>query len=177
MFSANVIIDQTARIMLCPTTITQLDWVIEMERHKDNADFVYQWSYETHKEALNDAAIGHYVIKCRNTGNLIGYVILDDLHNASASINLRRLVIGDKGQGYGRETLKLIKSLAFNQLHANRLWLDVAVDNEIARALYASVGFIQEGILRESYLRHGQYISEVIMSVLAREFEVESATV
>lgn len=55
-------------------------------------------------------------------------------------------------------------------VNANRLWLDVVESNERARSLYASVGFTEEGVLRESLRRDEGFASLVLMSILASEF-------
>lgn len=101
----------------------------------------------------------------------MGYVILDDVLNTSHTINLRRIVITQKGQGIGKIVLELIKELAFKELNAHRLWLDVFTDNEKAYQMYLKSGFKQEGLLRESYLRKGQYTSQYIMSILKTEWK------
>ena len=94
------------------------------------------------------------------------------LKNPNHKIELKRLIITDKGKGYGKETLRLIKSLTFGQLGAHRLWLDVRSNNPRAKHVYESEGFVVEGILRESVYSDGQYLSLSVMSVLENEFKV-----
>ena len=64
------------------------------------------------------------------------------------SLEFRRIVITDKGKGYGRESLRLIKKMAFEELSAHRLWLDVKDHNLRARHVYEAEGFMVEGVLR-----------------------------
>jgi RimJ/RimL family protein N-acetyltransferase len=66
--------------------------------------------------------------------------------------------------------LRLIKNLAFEQLHAHRLWLDVKDFNYIARRLYEKEGFIVEGILRECIKVGDRFESLVLMSTLQSEY-------
>lgn len=147
-----------------------LSLVLEAEQHPENAMYVYQWSKEEHLSSLTNPNIRHYVIINKETQSLVGYVILDDVLNSSSSINLRRIVITKKGAGIGKVTLELIKEIAFKELNAHRLWLDVFTDNEKAYELYLKSGFKQEGLLRESYLRNGRYASQYIMAILASEY-------
>ena len=79
-------------------------------------------------------------------------------------------MISSKGKGFGRESLKLIKMIAFEELKAHRLWLDVREKNERAQNLYKSEGFIEEGILRECILHEGVYESLIMMSILESEY-------
>ena len=100
-----------------------------------------------------------------------GYVILKGLSTAARSIELARMVAADPGRGLGKTMLRAIIQLAFGELGANRLWLDVFDDNERARRAYRAVGFVEEGILREAALRiDGRNGSLVIMSILASEY-------
>jgi RimJ/RimL family protein N-acetyltransferase len=58
----------------------------------------------------------------------------------------------------------------FRHHGAHRLWLDVFVTNTRARRLYASLGFREEGLLRDAILRDGEFHSQVLMSLLEHEY-------
>lgn len=158
------------QITLSKTQSNELDFVINAERHPDNCNYVYQWSHAEHLQALSNPGQAHYIIKLADSGEMVGYVILDEVQNTSHSINLRRLVVTKKGLGIGAKALKAIQQIAFTQLNAHRLWLDVFTDNQMAYQLYKKVGFVEEGKLRESYLRNGTYASQYIMAILKSEY-------
>jgi diamine N-acetyltransferase len=80
-------------------------------------------------------------------------------------------VITEKGRGYGKGTVKLVKRLAFENYKAHRLWLDVKEQNHRARTVYKSAGFTVEGILRECLSSVNGYESLVVMSILEREYD------
>ncbi len=155
-------------ITLRKTTLSDLEFVRNAESHPENCDFVYQWSYAEHEAALHNSNLAHYIILYNEVPS--GYIILDDLINPSHSINLRRLVVVKKGFGIGKICLELIKEIVFCQLDAHRLWLDVFCDNFYAYQLYQKSGFRQEGVLQESYLRNGVYVSQFIMAILKDEY-------
>lgn len=155
-------------IRLRRTTIDDLSFVCQAESHPDNCNFVYQWKMYEHEDALNNPNFAHYIMLHNNEPS--GYIILDDVLNSSRSINLRRLVVTQKGLGIGKQALELIKDIAFNQLNAHRVWLDVFYDNLTAYQLYKKVGFREEGLLRESYLRNGIHVSQYIMAILKQEY-------
>jgi diamine N-acetyltransferase len=48
------------------------------------------------------------------------------------------------------------------------------VQNERARRAYAAVGFVEEGTLRDALLTNGVYESLVVMSILDREWPLET---
>ncbi len=158
-------------IYIRKTEPKDIPFVITAERHPENSPYVYQWSDEEHLLALTSSNLKHYVIADKTTEALAGYVILDDVLNTSHSINLRRIVITQKGQGIGKIVLELIKEVVFKELNAHRLWLDVFTDNKKAYQIYSKSGFKEEGLLRESYLRNGEYASQHIMSILKTEWK------
>ena len=158
------------RIGIRNTGPEDLAFVTQAERHPDNCNFVGQWTDEEHLAALDDPNIAHLIIYTIADERRIGYMILPGLTGRYRSLNLKRLVVTEKGQGYGREALKLVKKLAFEELKMHRLWLDVITSNESARHLYRSEGFTQEGITRESFKVGEQYVSQAIMSILEQEY-------
>jgi len=52
----------------------------------------------------------------------------------------------------------------------HRVFLSVREDNTAALGLYEKIGFIREGIMRDSIYKDGKYISLIIMSILEEEF-------
>jgi len=158
-------------IIIRNTQENDLDFVINSEHEPDNAQYVGQWTKEQHKNALFNEDILHLIVERKNTNIPIGYVIMVGLENRNNSIEFRRIVISDKGKGFGKETLKLIKEIAFEQLKAHRLWLDVRCKNNKAQTLYKSQGFIEEGILRDAIIYNGNYESLIVMSILENEYK------
>jgi RimJ/RimL family protein N-acetyltransferase len=75
--------------------------------------------------------------------------------------------------------VRLLKQMAFRDLHAHRFWLDVKLLNTRALKLYASEGFVEEGRLRESVRVRSDgadgYDSLVVMSLLDREYQARVA--
>ena len=55
-----------------------------------------------------------------------------------------------RARAWAARCVRLLKQMAFRDLHAHRFWLDVKSLNTRALALYASEGFVEEGRLRES---------------------------
>ncbi|MDF2886391.1 MAG: family N-acetyltransferase [Lacrimispora sp.] len=157
-------------IILKNTQENDLDFVVECEHRPDNAQYVGQWTKEQHRVSMSQEDILHLSMVEASTNKLVGYVILAGITNPNHNMEFRRIVISDKGHGFGRETLKLIKKIAFEQLNAHRLWLDVRYKNHKAQRLYKSEGFVEEGILRECILYNNSYESLIVMSILKSEY-------
>jgi AcrR family transcriptional regulator len=68
------------------------------------------------------------------------------------------------------QELNEILEIAFLQLGMNRVWLRVIETNTKAINLYKKVGFVQEGTCRDESLRKGQFVNQIQMSILAKEW-------
>lgn len=167
-------------ITLCPTQITDLDYVLNAEHSPENTPYVSSWSREQHIEALMNPDSSHFTVVSDTASQVesrVGYTILQGLTNPNKNIELMRLVITQKGQGYGRGAIELIKEMAFNKYYAHRLWLDVKDFNYRAQSLYRSVGFVLEGTLRECLKTNNGYESLQIMSILDREYQAQPVSI
>jgi len=83
------------------------------------------------------------------------------------------IMLGEKskwGKGYAPEAGRLIIDYGFKQLAMHRIYLHVYSHNKRAQRAYEKLGFIPEGILRESYFRDGRYYDTIIMAILASEW-------
>ncbi len=152
------------------TTPADLAFVLAAESAPDNRPFIKQWTWQEHEAALQQRDWLHMIIEREADATAMGYTILAGLANPNRSIELRRLVLLDKGKGYGRQVLRMLKQRAFLEWGAHRLWLDVVENNIRARALYESEGFVIDGILRECLQTADGFESLVIMSMLRDEY-------
>ncbi len=117
------------------TRAEDLDFVLRAEGDAENRRFVWQWTRAEHAAALASEDTAHFIIETEADERPVGYVILTGLANpySSASVELKRMVVTEKGRGYGRQALRLVQRLAFAERGAHRLWLDV-VDHNVRAA-------------------------------------------
>lgn len=164
------VIEKSNGLVLRYTEEKDLDYIINAEKEPENLPYVGQWTREQHLRALSDEDVLHIVLE-DNQNTKIGYAIIAGIQNPNKSIELKRIVVTKKGEGFGRIFLRLIKRLLFNQLNAHRLWLDVRDYNIRAKSLYKAEGFIEEGLIRECIYYNEKYISLIVMSILEEEFQ------
>jgi RimJ/RimL family protein N-acetyltransferase len=157
-------------VRLRPTTLADLVFVLETERDPDNARFILPWTREQHLGALADPDVAHRIIEHGSPGDRVGFVLLLGLTSLHGSLEFRRIVVTAKGRGLGRAAVRAVKQFAFVGHQAHRLWLDVKEFNARARHLYASEGFVQEGVLRECLRGESGFDSLVVLSMLASEY-------
>ncbi|HLL18055.1 MAG TPA: GNAT family protein [Rubrivivax sp.] len=171
-----------AMLSLRPTVLSDLDFVISVETDQRNLPFITPWERTQHEGAVRFPDFRHFIVQAGAAGQGDGFVILQGCRNPHGSVELKRLVLQTKGQGLGRQCVRLLKRMAFRDLHAHRFWLDVKSLNTRALALYTSEGFVQEGRLRESVRLGGHagespdgYDSLIVMSLLDREYHARVA--
>jgi len=158
-------------VRLRRTTEADLDFVLQAEQNVENRLFVFTWTRAQHQSIISSEDAAHLVVEKIDDKTRVGYLIIRGLAGANQSIELRRLVITEKNQGFGRTALKLAKHLAFREWGAHRVWLDVKEHNDRARHLYESEGFVVEGVVRESVKTGNGFESLVLMSILRHEYE------
>ncbi len=164
------IVKKSDSIILRLTEVKDLEFVVNIERQEENAQYVGQWTKEQHIDSLSNKDILHLIIEEVGSHNPIGYLIIAGIENSNRNVEFRRIVICEKNKGYGKETLRLIKEVSFEKLNAHRLWLDVRFKNKRAQKVYKSEGFKEEGILRECILYNNEYESLIVMSILENEY-------
>jgi len=157
-------------LSLRKTELSDLDFVCGLESNEENAKFIIPWSKEKHGKAIGNTDILHLIVEDK-WHYPVGYIIIAGLENPNLSLEFVRITIGEKGKGYGKESFRLIKNWVFTNLNANRLWLDVKVNNMRAIYLYKKQGFVVEGTLRECLKNEKGFESLHIMSILKSEFE------
>ncbi len=166
-------------LRLRPTMLSDLDWVVSVERDGANLPFITPWERTQHEGAIRFPDSRHFILEEGDGLDRVGFVILQGCRNPNASIELKRLVLQAKGRGLGRAAVRLLKAMAFTQLKAHRFWLDVKSLNTRALTLYADEGFVEEGRLRESVRvtvgGADGYDTLVVMSLLDREYQARVA--
>jgi len=106
-------------------------------------------------------------------GEAVGHVELGAIDPRNRSLRIGRVLIDParRGQGLGAAMMRAALAKAFGELGMHRVELGVFDVNPRAIATYERVGFRRDGVRRESFEVPGGYWSEVVMSVLAPEWE------
>jgi len=112
-------------------------------------------------------------IHVRASDRLIGTCAFSQLDGDNGSA-LYHITIGERdcwGHGYGTEATALMLDHAFGTLGLHRVGLAVFAFNERAIRSYRKVGFVLEGRSREAIWRDGSFSDEILMSILADEWQ------
>jgi RimJ/RimL family protein N-acetyltransferase len=90
-------------------------------------------------------------------------------------VEIHGIVAERPRSGVGRWALREALRWAFDDLGANRVWLEVIATNVNARRLYEDLGFIHEGTFRLGYRSgSGEYEDLAHYGILAREWRARA---
>jgi diamine N-acetyltransferase len=150
-----------------PATRDDLPRILEEEAWARADRRILGWPEARHLQALSDHGT-EYRVYADATGWL-GFVILEALA-AHRCVELTRIVTAQPGRGVGRRILHDTMRHAFGALGAHRLWLTSFADNARAHRVYRHLGFVQEGVLRQSARRVDGFQDAVIFAMLEHEW-------
>jgi ribosomal-protein-alanine N-acetyltransferase len=78
------------------------------------------------------------------------------------------------GTGIFSEGSEMVLDFVFETVGVHRLEARAAVQNGRGNGALQKVGAVQEGILRRSFLRDGQYMDQALWAILAEDWRVRS---
>lgn len=144
--------------------------ILALERTPMAREFVGQWSEDRHRTTLAGGDARYFVSETE-WGEVQAYAILRGIQESSNAIELKRIVVAAPERGLGRRMLTEMIRIAFRELDAHRLFLDVYEDNARARHLYESLGFQYEGLMRDAARREDHWCNLCLMSILETEYK------
>ncbi|MFI5829183.1 GNAT family N-acetyltransferase [Streptomyces sp. NPDC051578] len=109
-------------------------------------------------------------------GTLVGSAALwgIDTHNRSAHIGLG-LLPSCRGKGYGTDVVAVLCHYGFVVRGLQRLQIETLSDNTAMLRSAERNGFVREGVLRSSAWVMGEFMDEVLLGLLARDWKPEPA--
>ncbi|MEX0173431.1 GNAT family N-acetyltransferase [Streptomyces sp. LMG1-1-1.1] len=109
-------------------------------------------------------------------GTLIGSANLwgIDTHNRGAHIGLG-LLPSARGKGYGTDVVATLCHYGFVVRGLHRLQIETLSDNHAMLRSAERNGFVREGVLRSSAWVMGEFLDEVILGLLARDWKPTAA--
>lgn len=76
-----------------------------------------------------------------------------------------------QGRGFGSEAVMHMLEYAFSTFDLNRVALSAFSNNPGGLRAYARAGFKTEGVRRRAWYRDGEWLDDVLMAVLRRDWE------
>lgn len=103
----------------------------------------------------------------------IGRLVISNINERNDSLKIARIYIADPAyrfKGYGKEALQKILEYAFINLHMERVSTTYFPKNKHAELLLESLGFKDEGILRNAGKKNGKYLDLQQKSMIRSEY-------
>ena len=109
-----------------------------------------------------------WTIAARSDDKCIGHA---GLYNIDYRIRKAEfaILIGDsawRGKGLGKSVSEAVIRFGFDELNLRRIELTLIAGNQAALSLYQSLGFEQEGVMRDAQFRGGKYCDVLMMALL-----------
>ncbi|MET9464440.1 GNAT family protein [Streptomyces sp. NPDC006544] len=128
---------------------------------------------------VDDTVQGHvpFSVVELDGGTLVGSATLwgIDNHNRSAHIGLG-LLPAARGKGYGTDVVAALCHYGFVVRGLQRLQIETLSDNAAMLGSAERNGFVREGVLRSSAWVMGEFLDEVLLGLLARDWKPVPAT-
>ena len=106
-----------------------------------------------------------------NTGVRIGLLFINFKREGVVNLGLVITRSEKRGQGLGKKILTLILEHLFNNYPLVRVEADTDVENEAAQKVLSSVGFKNEGRLRNYRFHHGSWHDSFMFSITNEEYK------
>ena len=112
-----------------------------------------------------------YVITLTATRSVIGLIHVRQLDPSFEAAEWECTIApSSRGSGVFLEAARLVGSLAFGSVGAHRLEARVLLRNGRANGALRKLGAVQEGILRRSMRHAGEYLDQVLWSMLKEDW-------
>jgi diamine N-acetyltransferase len=157
-------------VSLRPAESFDIPFIMACERRPGYDPFVGRWKEEKHARWMADPNFTYLV--GRDGHDDAGFAILHDSWLRPQNLYLKRIAVHDAEKGTGKRFLAALHDWVFANTDTHRFWLEVVEHNMRARHVYRSMGWREEGTVREAYFddRTGARGSFVQMSILKPEW-------
>ena len=118
----------------------ELEALGAMDRDGNTPSHITVYSLEEHqREFARDDIV---YLSIYQDDRLAGYFILR-LEEGADSVEFRRIVVAQKGQGIGQVAITAMECWVAEQLRRERIWLDVFESNPRGQHVYRKLGYQQ----------------------------------
>jgi len=138
------------------------------DTYPSSPEHVQKWLSERPRNTYADLLLGVEALADRR---LIGLVALREAE-PETGIAVLDIYLGEKeywGKGYATDAMRTVCRYGFDKMRLHKITLTVVAENHAAQQVYKKVGFVEEGRLRQSFRRDGQWYDEFTMGLLEGE--------
>lgn len=154
-----------------PATLADFGFVRSLAGHPDNAPYLTDEDEAGLARYLTDPDARLQIWE--DDGVPMGYALWCGIADPSRTLELRRLALATTGGGRGQGFVKALTNFGFQDLNAQRVWLDASGENPRAARVYEQVGYTLEGTLRAHWYcpALGRCVDMLLFGILRAEWE------
>jgi ribosomal-protein-alanine N-acetyltransferase len=165
-----------ARVRLALLQLEDLEiihhWKSQIDISYITAKAIQHPSLAERKRRFQEGVPLVFAIRRRTDYQLLGEISLYNLNPKNRSAGVGYFTGPDyRRQGYTQEGLGLLINYLFQVVGLNKVMADTGAFNHASIALLRSLGFQQEGCLRQHQLLDGVLHDQLLFSVLAEEWQ------
>ncbi|WP_142329876.1 GNAT family N-acetyltransferase [Bacillus thuringiensis] len=149
----------------------------------NSEEFLIQWSGNAFTFPLDEQQLEKYIesantlafkVVDEETSDVIGHISFGQIDNINKSARIGKVLVGNtkmRGRSIGKHMMKAVLHIVFDELKLHRVTLGVYDFNTSAISCYEKIGFVKEGLLRESKRVGETYWNLWEMSMLEYEWK------
>lgn len=127
---------------------------------------------EAHQNADKSPNLQRLAIVRKDDKTLVGRVTFFNYNDLNRSAELGVLIDPDQRQnGFANDALRVMIKYLFKYRNLNKVYAETAVFNKGAIALLESIGFKEDGVLRQHYYFEGEYHDKLVYSLMRFELD------
>jgi len=147
--------------------VAKYDWFTPINTKDDALSIIncYKKEFENKEEIT-------WGVARKNDNKIIGYCNLGSFNDDSI-----RSEIGygfnreEWNKGYATETIKVLAKFGFEVMNFNRIEATVTLGNDASIKALKKASFVQEGIFRERTIMKGEFVDDVILAILKKDYK------
>lgn len=107
-------------------------------------------------------------------GDYIGHIQLVDINERHGTFELGISIWRNyRNKGYAKAAVKILLEYAFNEKRLNKCDVDCIDCNNASILLWKSLGFHQEGVVREEFFFNGAFHDRLLFGLTAYEYNLK----
>jgi len=146
--------------------VAKYDWYKPIDTKDDALSIINRYKNEfQNKEEIT------WGVARKNDNKIIGYCNLGDFDDDSIRSEIGYGFNRDEwNKGYATEAIKTLVKFGFEVMGMNRIEAIVTLGNDASVKALKKAKFTQEGIVRERTIMKGEFVDDVILAIIKRDY-------
>ncbi|NMG09542.1 GNAT family protein [Brasilonema sp. UFV-L1] len=148
-------------------------WFVQSQEAQMTCKPIQNLSFEQSRQQFKDRKPCKFAVRRIADNQLVGRISCFNFNIRNRSVEIGYLTgLPYRRQGYTKQALQLLISYLFNTVKFNKVMAQTGAFNQASIALLTSLGFQQDGCLRQHHELDGKLYDDFLFSLLAEEFRI-----